>query len=113
MKHANIGKRRPVPTPKRTKKSNFWENLKSQKWITLICLPICLIATFQAIYWIWGLLFIYWGVSAVINGQAFLLEPIERQRDPALFWLINLLWIGSGITYVLADFPPLSSWFLT
>ncbi|MEM7173061.1 MAG: hypothetical protein AAF530_23060 [Pseudomonadota bacterium] len=80
--------------------------LAQQKWLTLIGLPVLLFAVFNNIYSVWGLLFVYWGVTSVISGQVFLLELIERRQDPALFWIIVALWIGSGALYVVADFFP-------
>lgn len=84
----------------------FIENLKQQKWLTLIGLPILLITTINGIHSVWGIMFIYWGVTAVMARQVYLLEPIDRQEDPALFWIIAMMWIGFGAMYVLADFYP-------
>ncbi|MGI9353322.1 MAG: hypothetical protein ACR2O3_17310 [Rhizobiaceae bacterium] len=85
---------------------SFRDNLKQQKWLTLIGLPILLVASFNGVYAMWGLLFIYWGVVSVRSGEVYLLEPIERNHDPALFWIISMMWIGFGGLYVLTDYYP-------
>ena len=82
------------------------EIFKQQKWLTLIGLPVLLYTTFMGIYSVWGLLFVYWGLTSLRSGEVFLLEPVERDRDPALFWIIAVMWIGFGFMYVLTDFYP-------
>ena len=89
---------------------DFKAILRNQKWLTLVGLPIMLIATFEGVYSLWGALFIYWGITSVMSGQVFLFEQIEREDDPALFWIITGMWIGSGAlyiaTYIATDFYP-------
>lgn len=92
-------------TPKR-KESDFKEVLRQQKWLTLIGLPILMYTTFIGTYSVWGLLFVFWGLTSVKSGSVYLLEPIEREEDPALFWIISVMWIGFGLLYVLTDFYP-------
>lgn len=82
------------------------DNLKQQKWLTLIGLPVLLMSTLLGIYTLWGVLFVYWGATSVLSGQVYLLEPIERRSDPALFWIIVAMWIVSGGLYVIGDFFP-------
>jgi len=61
---------------------------------------------FENIYWIWGMLYVYWGVQSVISKQVFLLEPVHADEDPILYWLIVTLWIGAGLLYVQTSFLP-------
>lgn len=84
--------------------------LKQQKWLTLVGLPILLITSFMGIYTLWGVLFVYWGVTSLQSGSVYLLEPIERRQDPAFFWIIVMMWIGTGGLYVLGDIFP-SIWY--
>lgn len=94
-----------MPTPVR-QDSNIVGKLKQQKWLTLIGLPILLLTTFSGFYSVWGLLFMYWGVVSIMSGEVYLLEPIEREIDPTLFWIISVMWIGFGAMYVIADLYP-------
>lgn len=79
------------------------------KWPTLIALPLLILATVMNWYWIWGCLFLYWALPALRSGQVYLVEPIERARDPILFWMITAMWAGFGIWAIVADL----SWRLT
>lgn len=91
----------------------FKHALKQQKWLTLIGLPVLLFTSLASIYTLWGVLFMIWGLTSLRTGQVYLLETIYRRDDPALFWVIVVLWIGSGGLYVLGDlFPAIWYWSL-
>ena len=94
-------------TPKlRAKPTSASRVLAEQKWLTLIGLPILIYAMLNGIYAVWGVLFIFWGVRSAMAGQVHLLEDIDKEEDPLLFWIIVALWIGSGLLYVYIDFAP-------
>lgn len=101
-----------MPTPSMTtgRKLSLAQSLKQQKWLTLIGLPILLITTLLGIYTLWGVLFVFWGITSLRSGQVFLLERIDRGSDPALFWIIVGMWIITGSLYVIGDFVP-SIWY--
>ena len=75
------------------------------KWPTLAALPILAFATYFEWYWVWGLLFIYWGISSTLAGEAFVVEPLYRGRNPVLFWLVSVVWVIFGLWYVVSDLP--------
>ncbi|MEM8731183.1 MAG: hypothetical protein AAGF79_14825 [Pseudomonadota bacterium] len=77
--------------------------MAQQKWLTLIGLPILIYSTIQGVFVIWGLLFLFWGLGSLRTGHIFLLEDIDRADDPALYWIIFAMWIGSGATYIYYD----------
>ncbi|MGI9405540.1 MAG: hypothetical protein ACR2O4_04140 [Hyphomicrobiaceae bacterium] len=89
-----------VPIPSRFKSSG---RLAKQKWLTMIALPILIVTMLYEIYGVWGALFVFWGISSLLDGEAYLIEPIQQRRNPILFWVIVTLWIGSGLLYVYAD----------
>ena len=97
-----------MATPPMTRKSSpsLRDTLRQQKWLTLIGLPVLLISTFMGIYTLWGVLFVYWGITSLRSGQVYLLEDIDRAEDPALFWIIAIMWIMTGGLYVLGDLFP-------
>ena len=95
-----------TPRMRSEQKLTLKQNLKQQKWLTLIGLPILLFVSFNGNYALWGILFVYWGVVSMRTGEAFLLEPISRDHDPGLFWIITAMWIAFGGWYVLADIYP-------
>ena len=71
-----------------------------------IALPVLLAATALSLYWVWGLLFIWWIVPTIMNGQAFLMFEINREEDPFLYWTIVALWAGLGLMMISASFFP-------
>ena len=73
------------------------------KWLTVATLIVLFLATVQEWYWVWGVLFIYWGIGGIRSGAAFLVEDISRAESPILFWLISAMWIGFGVFYVYGD----------
>ena len=82
------------------------ENLKQQKWLTLLGLPVLLASSLSGVYSLWGVLSVYWGITSLRSGEAYLLETIERATDPVLFWIISGMWITFGALYLVADFYP-------
>ena len=77
--------------------------ISNPKWLTAIAIPVLLIATYMNWYWIWGCLFFYWAIPGLRGGQAYLIEPVERSRNPALFWIITAMWAGFGVWTIVAD----------
>ncbi|WP_170328660.1 hypothetical protein [Ruegeria arenilitoris] len=71
-----------------------------------IALPILLAATALGLYWVWGLLFVWWVVPTILNGQAFLVFEINRTEDPILFWAIVGLWAVLGLMMIAASLFP-------
>ena len=71
-----------------------------------IALPILLAAAVLGYYWVWGLLFLWWSIPTILNGQAFLVFEINRDDDPVLFWAIACLWALSGLMMLAASFFP-------
>ena len=95
-----------MATPERTKNPKISEFLDSQKWPSLLALPVLMVATINNIYSIWGVLFVYWGLRSLFSGEVYLVESIERDKNPILFWIISAMWIGFGIMYIIADLYP-------
>ena len=81
----------------------------SAKPMTIAAICVLAVATALDWYWVWGLLFIYWGALSVLSGSAFLIETIERENSPVLFWIIVAMWIGSGSWAVYSNLGPLVS----
>ena len=73
------------------------------KWLTVAAIAVLIAATGLNMYWVWGLLFIYWAIAGIREGSAFIIEPIERAKNPYLFWIINGMWAGLGLWGVIAD----------
>jgi len=70
------------------------------KWRTLIVLGMMCLAVVTGIAAIWGLLFLLWGVQTIRAGSANVIEHIERDENPILFWIIAGAWILSGLLLI-------------
>jgi hypothetical protein len=77
--------------------------MENFKWPTLLAIAALAIATWYGWYWAWGLLFIYWAIGGLLTGDAFVVQSIERESNPILFWLITAMWGGFGVWYVYSD----------
>lgn len=73
------------------------------KWFTVLALVVLGVASYYEWYWVWGILFVFWAVTSIQGGQAFIVENISRRQNPVLFWLITVMWGGFGAWYVWAD----------
>jgi hypothetical protein len=71
-----------------------------------LALPVLLAAALLGFYWVWGLLFLWWTIPTILNGQAFLVFEINRDDDPVLFWAIVCLWALSGLMMLAASLFP-------
>ena len=73
------------------------------KWLTIAVMLALLAATALEWYWAWGVLFLYWSVAGIVMGQVFLVETIERARNPVLFWVVSLMWFVLAILAMVQD----------
>lgn len=85
--------------------------MTNQILINYVALPVLLVAAFFGIYWIWGLLFLWWMVPSVMSGQTHLVLEIDRARDPLLFWGVVIMWGLFGAMMIAASlFPQYAAW---
>lgn len=75
-------------------------------WKTAVVLMLVHLSFWLNQLWIWGLLFLWWGLASIHNGQSIFIEVVDRRSYPVLFWALNLSWIGLGIYYCLTLFYP-------
>lgn len=79
--------------------------------INHIAFPVLVAAAGLGIYWIWGLLFLWWAVPSVMSGRAFFVFEVSRDEDPILFWLVVALWAAFGCMMIAASlFPQYAAW---
>ncbi|WP_170371180.1 hypothetical protein [Ruegeria arenilitoris] len=74
--------------------------------INYAALPVLLVATWLGLQWPWGLVFLWWAVPSIRSGQAFLIDTVNREADPLLFWTVTVLWVVFGGLMVTADIAP-------
>lgn len=87
--------------------------MSGPRMINYIALPVLLAATMVGLYWVWGLLFIWWVVPAIMSGQALLVFEIYRDEDPLLYWAVTALWAVLGLMMVAASLFPQYAHLLT
>jgi len=63
------------------------------KWRTMVGLLLMYVAVALNWQWIWGVFGLYWIVPDFFTGVTYFIEPIERQENPMLYWLILITWI--------------------
>lgn len=89
-------------------------NRRPVKWLTIGALVIIVVASFLYWNWIWGLIFWAWAWQMFTTGTAFLVEEIERDVSPVLFWILILMWFLFGAFYLASAvwpeilYPPVS-----
>ncbi len=80
--------------------------MKAPAWLSaLILIGLC-VALYFNLSWPWGVLFVFWTVPSIVNGQALLLGPIDRDESPILFWVVTVLWLLLGLLMILVDVAP-------
>jgi hypothetical protein len=85
--------------------------MSKMRLMNYLALPVLLLAAVLQIYWLWGLLFLWWIVPSVMAGQTALVFDVERDKDPVLFWAVVTLWALFGLMMVAASlFPEYAAW---
>ncbi len=79
------------------------------RWLTLGALAIVVTAVVFNFQWLWGLLFLYWAVPAFATGVTFLVEPIHRDENPWLYWIIVTMWTGLSLALIGIDLAQLAT----
>ena len=54
--------------------------------------------------WVWGILFIMRTLPALCSGRTVLVETVDRDEPPVLFWFIIATWIALSLFLIVADF---------
>ena len=76
------------------------------KWKTIVALAIVYVAVIMGWSWVWGLLFIMWTIPALYSGHTHLVEEINRDENPLLFWLIVGTWLILSVYMIFIDLLP-------
>ncbi|MEM7336788.1 MAG: VOC family protein, partial [Chloroflexota bacterium] len=62
------------------------------KWRAILGLLLVVTAIFLEADWVWGLLFLLWVIPDIRSGVTYFFEPVERQQNPIIYWLIVSTW---------------------
>ena len=92
---------------------NFLNLMTEGKLPTVAGLAALLAATWAGWYWVWGAFFLYWAVSGIVTGHAFVVQTVYRDESPILFWLISATWLVlAGLTIMQDIFPETATLWL-
>lgn len=76
------------------------------KWRATIALLMIIVVIVFNITWMWAIIFMFWVIPDLMTGVTYLLEPVERDKHPILYWSIILVWILTSIYLVIQRFFP-------
>ncbi|NER37864.1 MAG: hypothetical protein F6J93_28550 [Oscillatoria sp. SIO1A7] len=74
------------------------------KWRTILGLLLMYVAIALNWQWIWGLFSLYWIIPDFFTGVTYFIEPISRQEEPILYWLIMITWVAFSVAMILPSF---------
>lgn len=77
------------------------EHHTTVKWRALTGLLIVALAVLLEANWIWGLLFLLWALPDIKSGSTHFLEQVDRSKNPVVYWLIVVTWIGLSLYLLL------------
>lgn len=75
-----------------------WKSL-----VALIVMPFAFYFDLVAFYF--ALLFLVWSIQGLRNGTIFLLDHIDRKVDPALYWVVTVVWLLLSLLSLLYSEP--------
>ena len=67
------------------------------KWRSILGLILIYIALWFNWSWLWGMLFLFWAVAGILSDVTYFMEPIEKEENPILYWVINSSWLLMAI----------------
>lgn len=79
------------------------------RWITLGALAVVVASVVFDLQWLWGLLFLIWAAPSLVTGVTFLVEPIRRDENPWLFWIITTMWLGLSLALIAIELAELAT----
>lgn len=80
--------------------------MKNLKWKPILVLILVGLIVYFNLTWGWAILFLFWMIPDLFSGTTFLMEPVERAKNPILYWLILSIWGLLSIFILLDEFAP-------
>lgn len=78
-------------------KEKIFDKAKSK--LALIFIIVVLISQK---YWLFGFLFLIWAILDIKNRQTYLMEIVQRNSNPILYWIIVFMWFVFAILNLLS-----------
>jgi len=73
------------------------EKTYDSKWRSIIGLILIYLAIWFEWNWAWGILVLLWVLPDLRSGVTYFMEPIEKLKNPFLFWTIIATWLLMGM----------------
>lgn len=70
-----------------------------------LALILIFIAVLTNNYWLFGFLFLIWAILDIRNRQTHLLDTIQRNENPILYWIVVITWFLFAILSFLSTYP--------
>lgn len=84
----------------RTNTSSSSQAVSSMKWRTIAGLFLVYAATIFNLQWAWGVMFLMWVIPDLFTGVTYFMEPISKQENPILYWVIVISWILMSVMMI-------------
>ena len=73
--------------------------MQKLRWKTLLGLTLVYAGVIFNQPWLFGILFLFWTFESIKNKKAYILEEIQREFNPVLYWIIVITWFVLGLFY--------------
>lgn len=69
------------------------------------CLGLTALAALAgtAAAWPWGVATLLWVGYTIYYGTTYVVEPIEREKYPRLYWMVTIIWTSVSIGLIAWD----------
>jgi len=78
------------------------------RWRPITTLFLMILSLLTSWYWIFGLIFLWWTVRDILSGTTFLTEVVYRYKNPILYWVVILTWLGLSLLSLVYYSPSTS-----
>ena len=84
------------------------DKLVAYKWRTWIAFVLMWVGILMSWDWIYAALLGFWTVNGIVTRQTYLIEIIEQDERPTLFWLLTISYGVFTLWLIATPFLPRS-----
>ena len=77
--------------------------MRHLSWKPILALALIYVGILLGWNRTWGVLFFLWTLPSFYSGRIFLLDEVERESNPVLFWCIIATWTWLSVYLILVD----------
>lgn len=90
-----------IPLDKSSSVPKQEKSKSSLKWKAVLGLGLVMLYFSTGWSWIWAIFFAFWVIMDIRSGQTHLFEPVPKQQNPVLYWVIVVMWAVLGVVSLL------------